>query len=120
MLQLERLPGVIICTRMGPVVHFEKQNYASCSDSLDCMCPDEARVPRQLVRNILDRFTVLRFIDNMIYLRAASLNVIIGIVGLTFSCDGSHCRKADEFMNRGPEFWSDGSVARCESAIQTG
>lgn len=82
--------------------------------------PDEARIPRQWVRNILDRFTVLRFIDNIIYLRAASLNVINGMVGLTFSCDGTHYMKADEFMSKGLEFWSNDSVVRCESAIQAG
>ena len=64
----------------------------------------------QAVRDILDRFTVLRFLDNTIYLRAASLNVINGKVGLIFSCDGIHYMKFDEFMDKGSEFWSGGSM----------
>ncbi|HAJ92101.1 MAG TPA: hypothetical protein DCO71_05725 [Gammaproteobacteria bacterium] len=82
--------------------------------------PDEAVVPRQAVRDILDRFTMLRFIDNTIYLRAASLNVINGKVGLIFSCDGTHYMKFDEFMDKGPEFWSGGSVVLCEPSLQAG
>ena len=37
MLQSGRLPGVILCTPIGPVVHFEEQNGAGCSDSPDCI-----------------------------------------------------------------------------------
>jgi hypothetical protein len=32
------------------------------------------------------------------------------MVGLVFSCDGSHYMKFDEFMGKGIEFWSDGSA----------
>jgi hypothetical protein len=95
-------------------------NPSKCLAYLTNLYPDEVRFPRQWVRNILDRFTVLRFIDNIIYLRAASLNAINGMAGLTFSYDGTHIMKADEFMNKGLEFWSNVSVARCEAAIQTG
>lgn len=75
---------------------------------------DEAVVPKEAVRGILDRFTMLRNIDDIIYLRSGSLNVINGMVGLVFSCDGSHYMKFDEFMDKGPEIWSDGSVSACE------
>lgn len=82
--------------------------------------PDEAVVPKQWVRNILERFTMLRFVDDTIYLRAASLNVINGMVGLTFSCDGTHYMSVDEFMDKGPEFWSTGAVATCTSSARSG
>lgn len=78
----------------------------------------EAVVPRQSVRDILERFSVLRFLDDTLYLRDASLNVINGMVGLTFSCDGTHYMTVDEFMDKGAEFWSNGSVAMCESSLQ--
>ena len=72
--------------------------------------PDEAVVPKEIVKGILDRFTMLRNIDDIVYLRSGSLNVINGMVGLVFSCDGSHYMKFDEFMGKGIEFWSDGSA----------
>jgi hypothetical protein len=79
----------------------------------------DAVVLRQSVRNVLERFSLLRFIDDSVYLRNASLNVINGMVGLTFSCDGTHYMTVDEFMARGPEFWSDGSVATDASTIHS-
>ena len=44
-------------------------------------------------------------LDENVYLRAASLNVINGMVGLTFSCDGSHYIPAAEFLRNGEAFW---------------
>ncbi|MDH3527334.1 MAG: hypothetical protein OEN52_10570 [Gammaproteobacteria bacterium] len=35
-------------------------------------------------------FKVLRRSDKAVYLRSGSLNIINGIVGLNFSCDGSY------------------------------
>ena len=48
-------------------------------------------------------------------LRTASLNVYNGLVGLTFSCDGSHSIFADEFLDKGLEFW----VGRAAAGITT-
>jgi hypothetical protein len=81
--------------------------------------PGEAIIPQQLVREILERFTMLRYIDDIIYLRSGSVNVINGMVGLVFSCDGSHYMKFDDFMDKGPEFWSEGSVVACGPAVHT-
>jgi hypothetical protein len=67
-----------------------------------------------MVRGIFDRFTMLRNIDDIIYLRSGLLNVINGMVGLVFSCGGAHYMKFDEFMDKGLEFWSDGSVDASE------
>jgi hypothetical protein len=79
--------------------------------------PGEAVIPQNVVREILERFTMLRYIDDIIYLRSGSVNVINGMVGLVFSCDGSHYIKFDDFMDKGPEFWSDSSVVACEPIV---
>jgi hypothetical protein len=60
--------------------------------------PEEAIVAPQLVREVLELFRVLRFSDEQLYLRSGSLNIINGMVGLNFSCDGSHYLAADEFL----------------------
>lgn len=54
---------------------------------------------------MLERFRALRQADENIYLRSASINVINGMVGLTFSCDGSHYMTVDEFLARDLAFW---------------
>lgn len=52
------------------------------------------------ISQILDGFKQLRLKDPQIYLRSGSLNVFNGIVGLNFSCDGSHYVNYDEFLLR--------------------
>lgn len=42
------------------------------------------------VKGILTEFGRLRFKDESVYLRNASINRINGMIGMTFSCDGSH------------------------------
>lgn len=61
--------------------------------------PARAIVPRENVRKVLEKFKQLREADDVIYLRSGSLNIINGIVGLVFSCDGSHYIPADEFLS---------------------
>ena len=67
--------------------------------------PDEAIVPQDQIRPILDTFKHLRYADETIYLRSGSINVFNGMVGLNFSCDGSHYIPADQFLARDSEFW---------------
>lgn len=67
--------------------------------------PREATVPSNLVRPVLERFHALREADETVYLRSASLNVINGMVGLNFSCDGSHYMSAREFLGKDDAFW---------------
>lgn len=67
--------------------------------------PAEALVPCEQVRPILDTFKHLRYADDTIYLRAGSINIFNGIVGLNFSCDGSHYIPAEQFLARDSEFW---------------
>ena len=68
--------------------------------------PRDALVPQDQIRPILDTFRHLRFTDNVIYLRAGSINIFNGIVGLNFSCDGSHYIPFDQFLARDSAFWN--------------
>lgn len=67
--------------------------------------PENALVQRDEIRPILDTFCQLRLADNTIYLRAGSVNIFNGLVGLNFSCDGSHYVPHTEFLARDSEFW---------------
>ena len=64
-----------------------------------------AIVPKDKVTDIFEIFKSLRFADENVYLRAGSLNVINGMVGLNFSCDGSHYMRYDEFLEKSIDFW---------------
>lgn len=67
--------------------------------------PADAVVPQHQIRPIFDTFKHLRFADETIYLRSGSINIFNGIVGLNFSCDGSHYIPAEQFLARDSEFW---------------
>jgi hypothetical protein len=71
--------------------------------------PSDALVPAGRIRAVLDVIRGLRFMDEMFYLRSATLNIFNGIVGLTFSCDGSHYIPYDEFLGMDPGFWVSGT-----------
>jgi len=66
---------------------------------------ERAIVPVNKVMPVFELFRSLRFADENIYLRAGSLNIINGMVGLTFSCDGSHYMRFDEFLEKSTDFW---------------
>lgn len=72
--------------------------------------PTDAVVPRDRIRPVLDGLRALRFMDETFYLRAGSLNIFNGMVGLTFSCDGSHYLPWDEFLSKGYDFWASGKA----------
>jgi hypothetical protein len=67
--------------------------------------PRDAVVPAEDVRAILRCFRDLRFMDETLYLRSGTLNIFNGIVGLTFSCDGSHYMPWREFLDKNLAFW---------------
>lgn len=67
--------------------------------------PIDAVVKARRIRPILEGFKQLRFMDEMFYLRSGTLNIFNGVVGLTFSCDGSHYIPYDEFLNQEHTFW---------------
>jgi hypothetical protein len=68
--------------------------------------PVDAVIPHTEITRILDGMRALRMIDTNIYLRMASINIFNGMVSLTFSCDGSHYMRYDEFLTKGIPFWS--------------
>lgn len=72
--------------------------------------PLQAATPVEMVRNVLKAFKFLREEDETIYLRAASLNIMNGLVGLNFSCDGSHYMSAEEFLDKDLSFWFGSNV----------
>lgn len=74
-------------------------NPAVCLEFRKQAYPARATVLPEQVRKVLDKFRQLREADDVIYLRSGSLNIINGIVGLTFSCDGSHYIPVDEFLS---------------------
>jgi hypothetical protein len=60
-----------------------------------CSYPTDALIPVPSIYAILQELRGLRFLDETLYLRVASINLFNGMVGLTFSCDDSHCMRYD-------------------------
>ncbi len=71
--------------------------------------PKDALIPSARVRDVFDTFHKLRFMDENIYLRSGSLNIFNGMVGLNFSCDGSHYMPWAEFLDKNVGFWLEGT-----------
>lgn len=67
--------------------------------------PENALIPSDVIRTVLELFHELRMMDDVLYLRAGSVNIFNGMVGLTFSCDGSHYLPYGEFLHKGIDFW---------------
>lgn len=70
-----------------------------------CPYPADADIPADCIQPILQGLTRLRFADDTIYLRSASLNIFNGLISLTFSCDGSHYMPYSEFLDKDTAFW---------------
>lgn len=67
--------------------------------------PEVATVPVEKVAEVMDMLKILRNMDETVYLRSASFNLVNGIVGLTFSCDGSHYMNYSEFLEWDLDKW---------------
>lgn len=67
--------------------------------------PVEAAIPLPEVAKILASLRSLRMADENIYLRMSSINLFNGMVSLTFSCDGTHYMRYDEFLGKDGPFW---------------
>ncbi len=67
--------------------------------------PHDAEIPMHDIERLLDSLKTLRMTDENIYLRMASINLFNGIISLTFSCDGSHYMRYDEFLIKNTSFW---------------
>lgn len=79
--------------------------------------PARAKVSQEQIRQVLNELKALRFADETIYLRSSSINVINGLVGLTFSCDGSHYMPAGEFLEKDLSFWLGALNSKPETAV---
>lgn len=67
--------------------------------------PVDAKTSPEKIIKTFQQFKALRFADETIYLRSSSVNIMNGMVGLTFSCDGSHYMPVDEFLEKDMGFW---------------
>jgi len=67
--------------------------------------PADAAIPVQDVARVLSSLRALRMADENIYLRMSSINLFNGMVSLTFSCDGTHYMRYDEFLCKDGPFW---------------
>lgn len=67
--------------------------------------PPDAAIPLQDVARVMDTLRALRMSDENIYLRMSSINIFNGMISLTFSCDGTHYMRHDEFLGKSIPFW---------------
>ncbi|QVL50496.1 MAG: PDC sensor domain-containing protein [Thiocapsa sp.] len=90
---------------------FRILDYEDLADPGTCLAypqrpyPADAAIPLERVAEVFQTFRALRFMDENIYLRSGSLNIYNGIVGLNFSCDGSHYMPWDDFLHKSLDFW---------------
>jgi hypothetical protein len=90
---------------------FRILDYEDLADPGICLAypqrsyPEDAALPLNRVGEVFRTFKALRFMDENIYLRSGSLNIYNGIVGLNFSCDGSHYMPWDDFLHKSLDFW---------------
>lgn len=73
--------------------------------------PQRAEVAAYKLRSVLERFQALRLADESVYLRAASLNIVNGMVGLSFSYDGSCYVPVSTFLDKDFAFWFDKAIS---------
>jgi hypothetical protein len=66
------------------------------------------------IQAILDEFCRLRTTDETIYLRNGSINLVNGMIGMTFSCDGSHYIDHKTFFEKLETF----ATPPCEDALR--
>lgn len=67
--------------------------------------PENALIKQNEIKKILQSFRELRFGDESIYLRSGSVNIFNGLIGLNFSCDGSHYMPFSDFLEKDMSFW---------------
>lgn len=66
---------------------------------------EKASVSTRQIKQILERFNTLRLAGNAVYLRHGSLNIMNGLVGLSFSREGSQYLTAELFLDQDLSFW---------------
>jgi hypothetical protein len=60
--------------------------------------PVDAKVTQEQVKDVFVKFKHMRFMDDNLYLKTASLNIMNGTIGLSFSCDGNHYLSVEDFL----------------------
>lgn len=78
---------------------------------------NRAKVPLEKIPMVMAQLKALRQADDNIYLRSGSLNIMNGLIGLTFSCEGSHYISVDEFLNHDLGYWV-GQSSEQQNALQ--
>ncbi|MDH5231329.1 MAG: PDC sensor domain-containing protein [Gammaproteobacteria bacterium] len=96
-----RLLDVECLTSADTCLAFPKRKY-----------PRKALAPAGVIPNIFEGFRRLRYMDDTLYLRTGTFNIFNGIVGLTFSCDGSHYIPYDEFLDPEHSIWNESSQSK--------
>ena len=91
-------------------------NHEALADPDICLAypvqayPADALIPKSSIEAVLNDMRQLRMADETIYLRSASINIFNGMISLTFSCDGSHYMRYDEFLEKDMAFWFGSAV----------
>ena len=89
--------------------HLHSINQVMSSDLLceypPCEYHARNRVAIEKIPLVFAQFKAMRQADDRIYLRSGSLNLVNGLVSLSFSSDGSHCLAVDEFLNHDLGIW---------------
>lgn len=70
-----------------------------------CDYDQRAAIKPERIPNVFAQLKALRNMDDEVYLRSGSLNIMNGQIGLSFSCDGTHYIGIDEFLNRDLTSW---------------
>ncbi|MHB1566750.1 MAG: hypothetical protein ACYCXG_08565 [Acidiferrobacter sp.] len=68
--------------------------------------PDDALVPFERVREVLENMKTLRSTEGRFYLRSGAVNVFNGMVSLSFSSDCSHYIPYEKFLDMDYSFWA--------------
>lgn len=91
-----RLLGIDALIDPNVCLAFPRSNY-----------PKNAAIPAEQIVHIFEAFKQLRYMDDTLYLRTGTINIFNGIIGLTFSCDGSHYIPWQEFLDKDHLFWAN-------------
>lgn len=67
--------------------------------------PTNAKMSAKEVRQVLEQFRALRLADESFYLRSGSVNIMNGMVSLSFSFEGSRYMSVSEFLDKDLSYW---------------
>jgi len=66
---------------------------------------EKALISTRQIKQVLERFNTLRLASDHFYLRNGSLNVMNGLVGLSFSDEGSQYLSTETFLEQDLSSW---------------